>query len=179
MKIYSVIIFLTLILVSSIYIINNKSTEEKVVKISSQAFENNQPIPTRYTCDGDDINPAITIDELPEGTKTVALIFDDPDAPTGTANPGWVHWVAYNILPENTEIEEYTKELGQPGLNDWGRTGYGGPCPPSGEHRYVLNFYALDASLSFDEIPSKAQLLEAMENHILDSATLTGVYTRS
>jgi hypothetical protein len=113
------------------------------MKLTSSAFENEGSIPSEFTCDGDDISPPLTISEVPENTKSLALISDDPDAPVGT----WDHWVVFNIPPDTREIAKGTEPPGVAGKNSWGRTGYGGPCPPSGTHRYFFKLYSLHTQL--------------------------------
>lgn len=149
------------------------------MKLASTAFEHGQPIPSKYTCDGDDVNPQLHISDIPEGTQSLALIMDDPDAPAGTANPGWVHWVVYNISPVTTDIAENSvPDGGTEGQNDFGNTGYGGPCPPSGEHRYFFRLYALDGVLDFAGDVAKADLERAIDGHALDQAELMGTYAK-
>jgi Raf kinase inhibitor-like YbhB/YbcL family protein len=153
--------------------------------VTSPAFSHEQEIPRRYTCDGDDISPALEWSDLPEGTKSVALIVDDPDAPDPAApKMTWVHWVLYNIPPKAPGLAEGVRSKDLPagtkeGLNDWKRTGYGGPCPPIGRHRYFHKLYALDAFLPDLSRPTKADLVRAMEGHILSKAELIGTYQRS
>ena len=153
--------------------------------IASPAFSHNKEIPKRYTCDGDNISPALEWSGLPQGTESVALIVDDPDAPDPAApKMTWVHWVLYNIPPDAPgltegvrpgDLPEGTKE----GLNDWKRTGYGGPCPPIGRHRYFHKLYALDVVLPDLSKPTKGELERAMKGHILSQAELVGTYQRS
>jgi Raf kinase inhibitor-like YbhB/YbcL family protein len=143
------------------------------MRLTSTVFADGDPIPSRYTCDGDDISPPLEIHDLPEGTVTLALIMDDPDAPAGT----WDHWVAYDIPPTPT-IAENVGALGIAGRNSWRRTGYGGPCPPRGEHRYFFRVFALDTRLGLREGSPKKRLLRALEGHVLAEATLTGRYAR-
>jgi Raf kinase inhibitor-like YbhB/YbcL family protein len=114
--------------------------------LSSPSFDHESPIPERFTCDGDDVSPELRIDGVPEDASALVLIMDDPDAPGGT----WVHWVAYDIDPIAT-IQENVGDLGVGGLNSWKTMGYGGPCPPSGTHRYFFKVLALDAPLGLDE----------------------------
>ncbi|NVM21679.1 MAG: YbhB/YbcL family Raf kinase inhibitor-like protein [Desulfobacterales bacterium] len=153
--------------------------------ITSPAFGHNDNIPVRYTCDGEDISPPLEWSGLPEGTKSVALIVDDPDAPDPAApKMTWVHWVLYNIPPSATGLPERVKVKDLPqgtreGLNDWKRTGYGGPCPPIGRHRYFHKLYALDVLLPDLRRPTKKQLEKAMRGHILSKAELVGTYKRS
>ena len=153
--------------------------------ISSPAFANNQEIPKRYTCDGEDISPALAFSGFPEGTKSLVLIVDDPDAPDPAApKMTWVHWVLYNMPPDATGLGEGLKAKDLPkgtkqGLNDWKRTGYGGPCPPIGRHRYFHKLYALDALLPDLGKATKAEIEKAMEGHILGKAELVGTYQRA
>lgn len=142
------------------------------MKISSPEFDNNKSIPSKFTCEGKDVNPALVIENIPEGTKGLALIVDDPDAPMGT----WVHWVVYDI-PVTSRIGEDSIP-GKQGINDFRRTNYGGPCPPSGTHRYFFKIYALDRELGLKEGVSKKALEKAMEGHILDKAELVGLYKK-
>lgn len=150
------------------------------MKITSAAFNEGEMIPRKYTCDGQDISPPLTWSEIPEGTKSLALISDDPDAPMGT----WVHWVYYDIpadrteLPENVSPDEKPAPGGTQGMTDFGRIGYGGPCPPGGTHRYFFKLYALDTILDLDAGTTKGALLNAMEGHILGETQLMGKYRR-
>lgn len=130
-------------------------------------------IPARHTCDGADVSPALLIEDIPDGTACLALVVDDPDAPVGT----WDHWVAYDI-PVTTTVPEGARSLGTPGRNSWRRTGYGGPCPPFGEHRYFFRVYALDARLGLPEGAGKKRVLEAVQGHVLAEASLMGRYSR-
>jgi Raf kinase inhibitor-like YbhB/YbcL family protein len=133
-----------------------------------------------YTCDGQNISPPLSFSQVPETTKSLALIVDDPDAPAGSADPGWVHWIVYNIAAEAIAIGEDTVPVGSSqGLTDFGNTSYGGPCPPSGQHRYFFTLYALDDSLTFSSPPTKGQLIEAMRNHIVGQTRLIGLYSKS
>ncbi len=150
------------------------------MKLTSPAFEEGGKIPPQYTCDGKDISPPLQWSEVPAGTKSFALICDDPDAPMGT----WVHWVIFNIpdsvrqLPEAVPTTEHLKDGSMQGTNDFKRSGYGGPCPPGGTHRYYFKLYALDTVLNLKAGATKAQLLEAMKGHILAEAQLMGKYGR-
>lgn len=156
----------------------------KMMKLTSPNFDPNQSIPKKFTCDGEDISPALRWDGVPQGTKSFALIVDDPDAPD-PANPKmtWVHWVLYNLpadaehLPEGIDPEQLPPGTLQ-GLNDWKKTGYGGPCPPVGRHRYFHKLYALDAVLTDLNQPTKGELEKAMAGHVLETAELIGVYQR-
>ena len=150
--------------------------------LTSPAFEDGGPIPARYTCDDADVSPPLHWSGLPAGTRSLALIVDDPDAPDPAApKMVWVHWVLYNLpadtpgLPEAIDPADLPPGTGQ-GLNDWQRTGYGGPCPPIGRHRYFFKLYALDTLLPDLGTPTKAELLQAMQGHILGEAVLVGTY---
>ncbi|RME80238.1 MAG: YbhB/YbcL family Raf kinase inhibitor-like protein [Methanobacteriota archaeon] len=136
-------------------------------------FGNNERIPTKYGCEGEDVNPELEVSGIPEEAKSLAIIMDDPDAPGGT----WVHWVAWNIPIGN--IEEGTR-AGVKGKNSWGKLGYGGPCPPRGHgiHHYHFKVYALDSQLTLAEGTTKEELLKAMEEHIVGEAELVGLYSR-
>ena len=150
------------------------------MKIESSQFAEGAMIPSKFTCDGKDISPPLSWQDIPAGTKSFALISDDPDAPVGT----WVHWVLYNIPPNFTGLEENItsekefKNGMRQGSNSWPRTGYGGPCPPSGTHRYFFKLYALDTMLDLTPGINKEQLLKAMSCHILAEAQLMGKYKR-
>nr|MBD3312190.1 YbhB/YbcL family Raf kinase inhibitor-like protein [archaeon] len=143
------------------------------MKLSSPGFKPNKPIPAKYACQGEDINPELNISEVPEGAESLALIMDDPDAPGGT----WVHWVVWSI-PADTKVINEDSVPGTQGVNSWGNNEYGGPCPPSGEHRYVFKVYALDINLDLDETSNKNVLEQAMKGHVLASAELTGLYSK-
>ncbi len=150
------------------------------IKLTSTAFDEGGMIPSQYTCDGQNVSPPLAWSDLPEGTKTLALICDDPDAPRGT----WVHWVVYQIpasergLPENLPARETLDGGARQGTNDFKKPGYGGPCPPSGTHRYFFKLYALDASLDLASGATKDQLLKATEGHVLAHGQLIGRYAR-
>jgi Raf kinase inhibitor-like YbhB/YbcL family protein len=144
----------------------------KELKIKSSAFEHNGLIPRKYTCDGEDVNPPLTIEGIPEGTQSLVLIIDDPDAPMGT----WDHWVVWNIPPMK-EIKENTVP-GVEGMNDFRRHSYGGPCPPGGTHRYVFKIYALDAKFNLNANSRKKDLEKAMQGHVLAKGELVGRYSR-
>lgn len=156
---------------------------EAEMKLESPAFAADAAIPSRHTCDGEDLSPPLRWSGLPEGTKSLALIVDDPDAPD-PARPQrvWVHWVIYNVPPQAGGLDEgASRQLpsgARDGLNDWKKTGWGGPCPPVGRHRYFHKLYALDTGLPDLHRPTKAQLLEAMEGHVLAHAELVGTYER-
>jgi len=142
------------------------------MRLSSPAFGPGDPIPIRFTCDGADVSPALDVADVPEGTACLALVMDDPDAPGGT----WDHWVAYDI-PVTAAVPEGVRSLGTAGRNSWRRPGYGGPCPPFGEHRYFFRVYALDTPLGLPPGASKKQVLEAVKGHVLAEASLVGRYT--
>ncbi|MCI0542903.1 MAG: YbhB/YbcL family Raf kinase inhibitor-like protein [Actinobacteria bacterium] len=141
------------------------------MNLTSTAFAEGDTIPAEFTCDGENVSPPLTISGLPEGTVSLVLIMDDPDAPLGT----WDHWVVFDIEPV-TEIPRGVVGLGVDGITSFGTTGYGGPCPPSGSHRYIHRVYALDTALGLPEGSTKVAVLEAMLGHLLAEASLTGLY---
>jgi Raf kinase inhibitor-like YbhB/YbcL family protein len=145
------------------------------LELTSDAFANGQSIPAKYACTGRNISPALAWSEPPAGTQSFALIMDDPDAPAGT----WVHWVLFNI-PANTRSlqENIDTSAMSAGKNSGGDLGYGGPCPPSGTHRYFFKLYALDTTLSLSPGVTKEQLLKAMEGHILAQGELMGTFSK-
>ena len=143
------------------------------MKILSPEFENNGAIPKKFTCQGEDISPALIIEDIPKEAKSLALIVDDPDAPRGM----WVHWVVFDI-PLIKRIEENSIP-GKQGRNDSGRKDYIGPCPPSGTHRYFFKLYALDKILDLTEDITKKELEKAMEGHILGQVELIGLYKKT
>jgi Raf kinase inhibitor-like YbhB/YbcL family protein len=151
-----------------------------VITVKSSAFVDGAPIPSTYTCDGRDVSPPLSWDAVPEQTASLALICDDPDAPVGT----WVHWVVFDLapdargLPEGVAKQEAIPSGGVQGINDWKRPGYGGPCPPSGTHRYFFKLYALDSKLDLRGKVTKDQLLKAMQGHVLAEGQLMGTYAR-
>jgi len=144
------------------------------VELHSLAFEHGGEIPALYTCDGEDISPPLEIGDVPAGTVSLALVMDDPDAPGATFD----HWLVWNIPSHVTEIASGTEPEGIQGRTDFGRLGYGGPCPPSGTHRYRFKLYALDRLLDLPKGARKSQLEKAMEGHILAEAVLQGNYSR-
>jgi hypothetical protein len=180
MKMKAVTITLLMVLVSIMSIwdprisdaLQDYRAEGGNMKLSSPEFENNAMIPKRFTCQGEDINPPLIIEGVPEGARSLALIVDDPDAPMGT----WVHWVVFNI-PIVSKIEEDSIP-GRQGVNDFGRKSYGGPCPPFGTHRYFFKIYALDTELNLHEGIDKDSLERAMQGHILGKAELIGLYKK-
>jgi Raf kinase inhibitor-like YbhB/YbcL family protein len=146
------------------------------LKISSPAFENGGEILKKYTCDGANVNPPLRIDNVPTNTKSLALIFDDIDAPRGT----YVHWILWNIDPNVMEIKENSVPEGAvQGMSDFKRRNYGGPCPPGRAHKYVFKVYSLDALLNLNPNSTKKDLEKAMESHIISRSQLTGLYKRN
>lgn len=149
-------------------------------ELSSPAFKQGEAIPTRYTCDGKDVSPPLSWKDVPEKTQILALIADDPDAPVGT----WVHWVLYHVpasartLAENVPKTETLSDGSRQGVNDFGKPGYGGPCPPRGTHHYFFKLYALDFAPALAPHATKHQLEAAMNGHILAEAQLMGTYQR-
>ena len=152
------------------------------LSLISTAFDDHADIPVTYACDGSDISPPLSWSGIPPATKSLALIIDDPDAPDPAApKMTWVHWVLYNLPASITALPEGAASHALPpgtleGINDWKRTGYGGPCPPIGKHRYVHKLYALDIVLPDLGKPTKPQLENAMQGHIIDKAQLVGLY---
>ena len=150
------------------------------MEIKSTAFQNGAMIPVKHTCDGINVSPPLEWSDAPTGAKYFALICDDPDAPMGI----WVHWVIYDIPAGTTTLQDKVppqKELGngaKQGTNDFRKIGYGGPCPPSGEHRYFFKLYALDGPTGLKPGATKARLLEAMKGHVIAEAQLMGIYRR-
>lgn len=145
------------------------------MKLLSSAFANFEAIPIKYTGEGEDLSPPLRWQDIPEGTRSLALVCDDPDAPNGT----WDHWVLYNIPPSISVLAEGVKQLPhgiQSGLNSWKKSGYRGPKPPSGKHRYFFTLYALDTVLQLPETAIKTDLISAMRSHILAEASLVGCY---
>ncbi len=181
-KITIIFIILVLLIGGIIFYFFQRSPEpflelpkKENMKLTSSAFENNQLIPAKYTCDGEDINPPLQIEGIPEGAKSLVLIVDDPDAPRGT----WVHWVIWNIDPDISLIEEGSAPKGGiEGLNDFGKHSYGGPCPPSGIHHYYFKIYSLDTRLEIVPSSRKQDIERVMKGHILDWAELVGLYQR-
>ena len=152
------------------------------LSITSTAFQHNGEIPSKFTCQGQDLSPPLQWQGVPPGTRSLALIVDDPDAPDPRApKMTWVHWVLYNLPPETAGLPEGVPSAELPpgakeGLNDWKRTGYGGPCPPIGRHRYFHKLYALDVVLKEMARPSKADIEAAMQGHIIAQAELLGTF---
>ena len=154
------------------------------MKLESPVFSHQGEIPVRFTCDGGDVSPPLAWSDWPKGTKSLALIVDDPDAPDPQApKTTWVHWVVYNLPAEVGHLPEGAAANGLPvgtklGLNDWKRASYGGPCPPIGRHRYFHKLYALDTVLPDLGQPTKARLEQAMQGHVLAQAEWIGLYRR-
>jgi hypothetical protein len=171
-------ISLVLLFLAGLFLPTLEAREDKKMaelKISSPVFENNDAIPKKYTCDGADVNPPLKFENIPSAAKSLALIVDDPDAPGGT----WVHWVLWNIAPGTAEVKENTIPAGAlQGMNDFRKHDYGGPCPPSGTHRYFFKLYALDAPLTLSPGAKKADLEKAMKGHIIAQAQVVGLYSR-
>ena len=160
----------------------HSAQEGSGMQITSSAFTHNGPIPTKHTCDGQDRSPPLAWSGAPAGAKSLVLIVDDPDAPDPAApRMTWVHWVLYNLPPATQGLAEGVNSLPPgtlEGVNDWGRTGYGGPCPPIGRHRYFHKLYALDVVLPDLGKPTKAALERAMKGHILAHGELIGTYQK-
>lgn len=152
------------------------------MELHSPAFEPGAEIPVRHTCEGDDVAPPLHWRGVPSGAASLALIVDDPDAPDPAApRMTWVHWVVVDLPPGATGLPEGGRPLpagAREGLNDWRRTGYGGPCPPIGRHRYVFKLYALDTTLPALVRPTKADVERAMHGHVLAKAELVGTYRK-
>jgi len=155
------------------------------LSLTSTAFKDGDEIPPRYTCQGDDTAPPLEWAGVPEEARSLVLIVDDPDAPDPAApRMTWVHWVVYNMPPEATGLAEGATSRDLPpgseeGINDWNRTGYGGPCPPIGRHRYFHKLYALDTLLTGLRKPTKAQVEAAMQGHVIAQAELMGTYEKT
>lgn len=152
--------------------------------LSSAAFEDGGPIAAKYTCEGRDVSPRLRWEGIPKAARSLALIVDDPDAPDPAApQMTYVHWVLYNLPVDGGGLPEGATSDSLPagtleGLNDWQRTGYGGPCPPIGRHRYFHKLYALDVVLDNLGTPTKDQLLHAMEGHVIAQAQVVGTYKK-
>ncbi len=178
-----IVLLLVLSLVAGVRLgmpVEETATRRDTMELNSSAFSQGRAIPTKYTCDGKDVSPPLTWTETPPGTKSLALIADDPDAPMGT----WVHWVIYNLPPAMRQLPEELPTDGRlpdgtiQGKTDFGRPGYGGPCPPSGTHRYFFHLFALDTTLALPPASTSKQLKAAMQGHILAEAQLMGTYRR-
>ncbi len=142
------------------------------MNITSPEFKNNEMIPKKYSCEGEDINPPFKIENIPENTESLVLILDDPDAPAGT----WTHWVLFDIPPKN-EIKE-NEAPGKQGMNDFYKKNYGGPCPPSGTHRYFFKLYAVDKKINKKRGVSRDTIEDEIKDHIIEKAELIGLYKK-
>jgi len=168
--------------VAAVLLVVAESSTAMALTLTSSAFESGGKIPSKYTCEGEDISPPLAIAGVPDGTKSLAFVLDDPDVPDPKAPKRvWVHWVVYNLAPDTTALPEGMGS-GAPsgataGINDWKRTGYGGPCPPIGRHRYFHKLYALDTTLPAQPL-SKAELEAAVKGHVLAQAELVGTYQK-
>ena len=151
---------------------SKKTTTMPNLQIKSPAFSNNSKIPAKYTCDGENISPALLISGVPPSAKSLLLILDDPDAPGGTFN----HWVVWNMPATTAEIKEGGPIQGTEGMNSGGQNGYFGPCPPSGTHRYIFKLYALDNVLNLDSYSDSSAVKQAISGHILEQAQTAGLY---
>ncbi len=175
-------LLLAFALITTVQQVLGEEASEMAMVLTSPAFVHGGEIPSRYTCDGEDISPPLQWKGVPAQARSLALIVDDPDAPDPAApKMVWVHWVLYDIPPDTNGLPEGVTELPEgtlEGVNDWHRTGYGGPCPPIGRHRYFFKLYALDTVLPNMEKPTKQELLGAMEGHVLAEAVLMGTYQR-
>ena len=165
-------LILTIILLSLFFV-----SDDNKMELKSNAFENNGKIPSKYTCDGENINPQLSISKVPEDAKSLVLVMDDPDA-VKPAGKVWAHWIVFNIPPETKEIPEAQEPRGIHGNGTDGNLNYKGPCPPDAEHKYFFKLYALNISLDLSEGASKGEVEVAMQGHILEQTELTGRYER-
>lgn len=177
-KITLVILLTVFILVFGAILKTKNTSLSKIKEVNMKlttVFEHNGKIPSEYTCDGQDLAPVLNISGVSAEAKSLVLIVDDPDAPMGT----WVHWLVYNIPPNTPAIDSKNLPVGvKEGRTDFQRNGWGGPCPPSGTHRYFFKLYALDSDLSLPESLTKKQLEAAMNGHIIEKTELIGLYQR-
>jgi Raf kinase inhibitor-like YbhB/YbcL family protein len=170
----SVLVFLQVFVFS--YAMGQSVTKVEGLKLSSPAFENGGRIPKKHTCDGENVNPSLKIENVPSNTKSLALVFDDIDAPRGS----YVHWILWNLAPDVEEIKANSVPEGVvQGLNDFKKRNYGGPCPPGRAHKYVFRIYALDTIFNLNPNSTKKDLEKPMEGHIISRAQLTGLYKRN
>jgi Raf kinase inhibitor-like YbhB/YbcL family protein len=154
---------------------NIPSPKEEIIELTSPAFKANDYIPAKYTCDGENVSPPLQVSAVPNDAQSLVLIVDDPDAPGGD----WIHWLVWNIDPKVETILSSEVPLGAiQGLNSFGDQSYGGPCPPSGTHRYQFKLFALDTTLDLSNLTNKTKLLEAIKTHILSQTMLVGLYKR-
>jgi len=167
-------IIITFVIFFNIGCVEDQQNRFGNIKLLSSAFEDGEAIPSEYTCDGSDISPPLSFSSIPENTKSLALIVDDPDAPTGT----WVHWLVWNIPANKSSFSKGENITFPQGKNDFGDLNYGGPCPPSGTHRYFFKLYAVDTMLNINEGATKEQLELSMSGHIIEEAQLIGTYSR-
>jgi Raf kinase inhibitor-like YbhB/YbcL family protein len=171
------------LLLAAEVLLNLPGSAAMIMTLNSPAFKQDGHIPSKYTCEGGDISPPLAWNGVPEGTKSLVLIIDDPDAPDPKAPQRvWVHWVVYNIPPDTKSLPENASKAGLPrgtavGLNDFKKAGYGGPCPPIGRHRYFHKLYALDVTLDLERA-TKSQIEQAMKGHVLANAELIGTYQK-
>lgn len=173
LRVISIGLFISIFIFS--YAMGQGGTKTDEFKISSSAFEKGGEIPPKYTCDGANVNPPLKIENVPLETKSLALIFDDIDAPRGS----YVHWILWNIHPNTKEIKENSIPEGAvKGVNGFKKQNYGGPCPPRRAHKYVFKIYALDIFLNLDPRSTKTDLEKTMEGHVIAQAQWTGVYKR-
>ncbi len=180
----AVLFFFLILLFLILIILTNKNKQPNItslkkinnmIKIASPVFNNGQSIPKKYTCKGQGINPPLTIDGVPTNSKSLVLIVDDPDAPSGT----FTHWLVWNIDLNLKEIKENSVPTnGIQGTNDFGENKYGAPCPPFGTHRYYFRIYALDTKLNLQQTTKRSGLEEAIKNHMLENGELMGKYSR-
>ncbi|CAH2031378.1 YbhB/YbcL family Raf kinase inhibitor-like protein [Trichlorobacter ammonificans] len=175
MKLWIVVLFLALIVLYATTMEKQEVENMNPLTLSSPAFRHGEAVPARHTCDGHDSSPPLLIANVPARTRSLALIMDDPDAPSGT----WVHWLVWNLPAATREIAEngLPREAVQ-GRNSWRRNGYGGPCPPSGSHRYVFRLFALDVTLRLGAAADRSELEQVMSGHILAHTELMGTYQR-
>ena len=175
MRAYILAVIVALVLLPHTLSFSKEVRTMHQMKLTSTAFQENGLIPKEHTCDGKDVNPPLTLADVPAGAKSLAMIVDDPDAPMGT----WVHWVIWNIDPGLKSIGANSVPSGSvQGLNDFRANKYGGPCPPSGTHRYFFKLYALDTTLTIGSKSTKADLEKAMAGHIIGQGQLVGTYKR-
>ena len=158
---------------------SDQASPKKIMQITSTAFEHTTSIPSKYTCDGDNVNPPLEFKDFPEGAVSLVLIMEDPDVPKSIREDGmWDHWVVFNIPTSVTNVEENSNPEGVMGMNTREEKKYGGPCPPDREHRYFFKLFALDSDLDLEEGATKAQVEEAMVGHVIEVAQLIGRYER-
>jgi Raf kinase inhibitor-like YbhB/YbcL family protein len=167
-------IIITLVIFFNIGCVEDQQNRFGNMKLLSAAFEDGEAIPSEYTCDGSDISPPLSFSSIPENTKSLVLIVDDPDVSTGT----WVHWLVWNIPANKSSFSKGENITFPQGKNDFENLNYGGPCPPSGTHRYFFKLYAVDTMLNINKGATKEQLESAMSGHIIEEAQLIGTYSR-